>query len=100
MATEKSTTLEGNSLLKGVKTVGNSIKGFLNLSPTTTKTETKTEKVETPKSEKKATEKKYVILTNTSYPMVVSKEQYDEIKKSANTVETEDNETVYCRIVQ
>lgn len=63
--------------------------------------EVKEEKVvETPKEEKKI-EKKYVVLTAVSYPVEVSKEQYEEIKNSADKnciVESETDDTIYIRI--
>lgn len=63
---------------------------------TTTTTKEKVEKTET-KAEVK--EKKYFVLTATTYPMSVTKEQYEEIKKSSNIIETEENDIVFARVL-
>lgn len=47
------------------------------------------------------TDKKYVVLSVSSYPMEVSKEQFNEIKNSVdNIVELETDDTIYLRIVK
>jgi hypothetical protein len=75
-------------------------------SATTTKTKVEVESVEPTKTETKVetkpkVEKKYVVLTVSSYPMEVSKEQFNEIKNSAdNIVESETDDTIYLRIVK
>ena len=75
-------------------------------SATTTKTRVEVESVEPTKTETKVetkpkVEKKYVVLTVSSYPMEVSKEQFNEIKNSAdNIVESETDDTIYLRIVK
>lgn len=68
----------------------------------TTKTKVEVESVESTKVETKPkVEKKYVVLTVSSYPMEVSKEQFNEIKNSAdNIVESETDDTIYLRIVK
>ena len=59
--------------------------------------ETKKEVKET----KKVSDKKYVVLTVTSSPVAVTKEQYEEIKKSAsNVVESETDDTIYIRVIK
>ena len=75
-------------------------------SATTTKTKVEVESVEPTKTETKVetkpkVEKKYVVLTVSSYPMEVTKEQFNEIKNSAdNIVESETDDTIYLRIVK
>lgn len=60
---------------------------------TTTKAKEEVKAVET------KTEKKYFVLTATTYPMSVTKEQYEEIKKSSNIIETEKDDIVYARVL-
>ncbi len=63
---------------------------------TTTKAKEEVKAVET-KAEK--AEKRYFVLTATTYPMSVTKEQYEEIKKSSNVIETEENDIVFARVL-
>lgn len=65
---------------------------------TTTEAEETINKAEVKTEEK--VENKYIILNDVSYPMEVTKEQYDEIRKTTNIVEIKHANTIYGRVVK
>ena len=78
-------------------TIASKVKEVLQIKDDTT--ETNDEAVEVKKE--KTSDKKYVVLTVTSSPVEVTKEQYEEIKKSAsNVVESETDDTIYIRVIK